>query len=196
MGGNDAGAPSPAPTAAPSEAPTAAQPSNSASPLATSDQSVGSPIAPAPAGQPSLPPDSSTGLPQRVPVGSVPGIVTSWSVRWDPTGQYVAIWVADAGVTDIGQVTLLNVIPGSNLLNVDGLLLSASACSNIQFDDSQFVYTSPGQGGDGKTYLFQLPAVPPTPNAPPEVTAPADESGSGQPTASAPAPDSTDRPGS
>jgi hypothetical protein len=196
MGGNVAEAPSPAPTAAPSEAPTAAQPSDSASPLATSDQSVGSPIAPAPTGQPSSPPDASTGLPQLVPVGSVPGIVTSWSVRWDATGQYVAIWVADAGVTDIGQVTLLNVIPGSNMLNVGGLLLSASARSNIQFDDSQFVYTSPGQGGDGKTYLFQLPAVPPTPNATPEVTAPADSSGSGQPAATEPPPASTDRPGS
>ena len=131
-----------------------------------------------------------------MPVGSVPGVVTSWSVRWDATGQYVAIWVADAGVTDIGQVTLLNVIPGTNLLNVNGLLLSASACSNIGFDDSQFVYTSPGQGGDGKTYLFQLPAVPPAPNATPIVTPPADSSGSGGPIVAAPTPVSTDRPGS
>lgn len=189
-------APSPAPTAAPSETPTAAQPTDSASPLATPDQSVSSPVAPASGGQPSSSPANSTGLPQRVPVGSAPGIVTSWSVRWDATGQYVAIWVADAGATDVGQVTLFNVIPGSNMLNVDGLLLSASACSNIQFDDSQFAYTSPGQGGDGKTYLFQLPAVPPTPNATPEVTAPADSSGSGQPIATELPPDSTDRPGS
>ena len=196
MGGNGAQAPSPEPTAAPSETPAAAQPSNSASPLATPDQSVSSPVAPAPGGQPSSPPDTSTGLPQRVPVGPNPEIVTSWSVRWDATGQYVAIWVADAGFTDVGQVTLLNVIPGSTMLNLDGLLLSASACSNIQFNNSQFVYTSPGQGGDGKTYLFQLPAVPPAPNATPEVTAPADSSASDQPIATKLPPVSTDRPGS
>jgi hypothetical protein len=196
MGGNGAQAPSPEPTAAPSETPAAAQPSDSASPLATFDQSVSSPVAPAPGGQPSSPPDTSTGLPQRVPVGPNPGIVTSWSVRWDATGQYVAIWVADAGFTDVGQVTLLNVIPGSTMLNLDGLLLSASACSNIQFNNSQFVYTSPGQGGDGKTYLFQLPAVPPAPNATPEVTAPADSSASDQPIATKLPPVSTDRPGS
>jgi hypothetical protein len=196
LGGEGGPAPSPEPTAAPSESPAVAQPSDDASPLAMSDQSVNGQIAPVPASQPSSPPVSSTGLPQLVPVGSAPGVVTSWSVRWDASGQYVAIWVADAGATDVGQVTLLNVIPGSTMLNVDGLLLSASARSNIQFNDSQFVYTSPGQGGDGKTYLFRLPAVPPAPIATPVATAPVESSGSGQAIGTAVPPVSTDRPGS
>ena len=122
--------------------------------------------------------------------------MTAWSVRWDATGQYVAIWVASAAATDAGHVTLLNVIPGTNMLNVDGQLLSAPARSNIQFDDSQFVYTSPAQGGDAKTYLFQLPSVPPTPIATAEITAPPASSGSGMPVATEQSPVSTDRPGS
>jgi hypothetical protein len=190
-------APSPEPTVAATDTPPAgAQPSQSDAPAAASDPSVNGRIAPAPGGPRPAQPESSIGLPQRVPVSSTPGNVTSWSVRWDATGQYVAIWVANAGATDVGHVTLLNVIPGTNMLNVDGLLLSTSARSNIQFDDSQFVYTSPAQGGDAKTYLFQLPAVPPAPSAMPEITAPPGGSGSGQPGATVPLPVSTDRPGS
>jgi hypothetical protein len=189
--------PTPEPTAAASDTPPAvAQPSDSASPVAVSDQAVSGQVAPSLGGLASPQPGSSTGLPQRVPVASAPGAVTSWSVRWNSTGQYVAIWVAKAGATDVGQVTLLNVIPGTTLLNVDGVLLSASARSNIQFDDSQFVYTSPAPNGDGKTYLFALPAVPPAPSATPELTTPPAGSGSGQPAATEQLPVSTDRPGS
>jgi hypothetical protein len=190
--------PSPEPTAVASETPSAvAQPSDSPSPLAASDLSVSGRVASAQHGQPWSRPESSTGLPQRVPVSSTPGTVTSWSVRWDATGQYVAIWVAAAGATDVGHVTLLNVIPGTNMLNVNGLLLSTSARSNIQFDDSQFVYTSPAQGGEAKTYLFQLPAVPPAPSVTPEVPAPSASPESGGPVATdRPLPVSTDRPGS
>lgn len=196
LGDGGGRSPSPAPTAVASEtAPAVVQPSDSASPLALSGEAAGLRVAPVLGGQSSAQLGSSTGLPQRVPVSSAPGTVTSWCVRWDATGQYVAIWVADAGAADVGHVTLLNVIPGTNMLNVDGLLLSTSARSNIQFDNSQFVYTSPTHGGQDKTYLFRLPAVPPAPSAPPETTAPPAAPGSGQPVATGPLPVSTDRPG-
>jgi hypothetical protein len=186
--GGGGGQPVSQPTAVPTPSPSAAQPTDGASPLALSDGSNGGLFAVA-AGQPVSPADAAPALPQLVPVDSARGTVTSWSVRWDATGQYVAIWVASPGAGDIGQVSLFNVIPGSNLLNVGGLLLSASARSNIQFDDSQFVYTSPGRGGaDGMTYLFQLPAIPPGPAATPALTMPGPSFGSGQSDGTAPAP--------
>ena len=193
--GGGGGQPVSQPTAVPTPSPSAAQPTDGASPLALSDGSNGGLFAVA-AGQPVSPADAAPALPQLVPVDSARGTVTSWSVRWDATGQYVAIWVASPGAGDIGQVSLFNVIPGSNLLNVGGLLLSASARSNIQFDDSQFVYTSPGRGGaDGMTYLFQLPAIPPGPAATPALTMPGPSFGSGQSDGTAPAHNPTDSSG-
>ena len=208
FGGSAASTPSPQPTAVASASPAAADstaPSPlgssmpgatdkpSASPVAQADQSAGGSVAPALA-QPTSTPDTSSGLPQRIPVAS--GAGASWSVRWDATGRYVAIWVANAGATDVGHVTLLNVIPGSQLLNVGGLLLSAPARSNVQFDDSQFVYTSPAQGGDAKTYLFQLPAIPPTPPVTPVPTAAPTGSSPDEPSSTRSQSVSTDRPGS
>ena len=181
--------PTPEPTALPAvtEAP-AAQPTEG-TPAPATDPAT----SPTQAGQPSSPPSEPAELPQRVPVASGPGTVTGWSVRWDSTGQYVAVWVADGGASDVGHVTLLNVIPGTNTLNVGGLLLSAASQSNIQFDASQFVYTSPVKGGDGKTYLFQLPGTPPGPSATPMITA-APTSPSPSPLATEPAPAPTDSP--
>jgi hypothetical protein len=172
LGGDGGLSPTPAPTIAPTEAPTAAaQPSDSSSPLALADGAIVARVA-SPAGIPPLVvAQSSSRLPERVPVDSIPGAVTSWSVRWDATGQFVAIWVADAGPTDVGNVTLFGVTPGTDLLNVDIPLLSAPARSTIQFDDASFVYTSPA--GDGMTHLFQLTAVKPAPTVPAATPPPA-----------------------
>jgi hypothetical protein len=172
LGGEGGLSATPAPTIAPTEAPTAAaQPSDSASPLALADGAFVARVA-SPAGMPPLVvAQSSSSLPERVPVDSIPGAVTSWSVRWDATGQFVAIWVADAGPTDVGNVTLFGVTPGTDLLNVDIPLLSAPARSTIQFDDASFVYTSPA--GGGMTHLLQLPALQPAPTAPAATPPPA-----------------------
>jgi hypothetical protein len=107
----------------------------------------------------------------------------------------VAIWVADPPSTDAGHVTLLAVDPNTRLLNTAQPLLSAPARSNIAFDDTDLVYTSPTQGGDGKTYIVPLPEVPPTPTVTPEATAPSDSSGSGQPPTGESTPIPSDRPG-
>jgi hypothetical protein len=187
-------APTPQPTAAPTDTPAPSGPTDSAAPSTSTDAPSADPIAP-PTTRPSPPSAGQAALPQILALSSRPGTLASWSVRWDGTGQYMAIWVANPGSADIGHVTLFNVIPGQNLLNVDGVLLSTSARSNIQFDNAQFVYTSPAQGGDGKTYLFALPGVPPTPEATQVATAtPAIPSS--EPPASDAAPASSDRPGS
>jgi hypothetical protein len=185
------------PTAAPSETTTtSAQPSDDASSVATAPGASASDGAtPAADGQVSATPEMSVSSPQLLPVALDPGTVRDWTVRWDSSGRYVAIWVADLPSTDAGHVTLLAVDPNTRLLNTAQPLLSAPAGSNIAFDDTDFVYTSPTQGGDGKTYIVPLPEVPSTPSVTPEATAPSDSSGSGQPPAGESTPAPSDSPG-
>jgi hypothetical protein len=181
-------------TATPTEtAPASATPLDTATPVPSIAASPENSAGPTAESQPS-PMFSPADLPQILSVAPTPGAGRNWVVRWDATGQYVAIWVAGGGAADVGVVTLLNVASGDQVLNTVGVLLSKAARSNIQFDAQQFVYTSPGPGDAGSTYLFQLPATPPAPPATPE---PVSTNGSGpdqSATASA-APIPTDRPG-
>jgi hypothetical protein len=139
---------------------------------------------------------NAAGLPQILPVTSTPGAVRTWAVRWDATGRYVAIWVANPGTSDMGVVTLLDVIPSTQLLNTSAVLLSKPARPNIQFDAQRFVYTAPAQGSaPGTTYFFELPALPPTPPATAEPTQAASSSPD-QRVAGTPTPGPTDSPSS
>jgi hypothetical protein len=189
--------PTPKPPAAPSETTAASmQPSDDASPAMTAPGESASGEAPLAAGdQVSATPEPSVSLPQLLPVALGPGTVRDWTIRWNSSGRYLAIWVADPPPTDAGHVTLLAVDPNTRLLNTAQPLLSAPARSNIAFDDTDLVYTSPTQGGDGKTYIVPLPEVPPTPPVTPEATAPSDSSGSGQPPTGDSTPIPSDRPG-
>ena len=189
--------PTPKPTAAPSETTAASmQPSDDASPAMTAPgESASGEASLAADDQVSATPEPSVSLPQLLPVALGPGTVRDWTIRWNSSGRYLAIWVADPPPTDAGHVTLLAVDPNTRLLNTAQPLLSAPARSNIAFDDTDLVYTSPTQGGDGKTYIVPLPEVPPTPPVTPEATAPSDSSGSGQPPTGDSTPIPSDRPG-
>ena len=188
--------PTPKPTATPSKATaTGPRPSKSANPAAAAPDISASGEASLAAGdQVSAQPETSS-LPELLPVASGPGTVRNWTIRWDSSGRYVAIWVADPPSADAGHVTLLAVDPNTRLLNTAQPLLSAPAQSNIAFDDTHLVYTSPTQGGDGKTYVVPLPEVPPAPPVTPQATALSDSSGSGQSPTSESTPIPTDRPG-
>jgi hypothetical protein len=128
------------------------------------------PAPPTPEPSPSSEATSTDRLPQRLQVGKL-GAVSSWVVRWDETGRFVAIWVGDGSSANAGKVKLLSVLPGRDLLDSGNPLLSVTARSNIVFDGRQFVYTSPGAGGNDRTYLIKLPEPPavetpsPTPGA-------------------------------
>jgi hypothetical protein len=204
MGGGAVPTPTPGPSVSPTE-PGQGSPSpiDTASPAAATDGGQ-SPDVAGSGGPPTAGPGAA-GLPQLLPVTPTPDTVESWVVQWDDTGQYVAIWVANPGATDAGTVTLLNVVPGAQMVNTGGALLSKPAQSNIQFDADNFVYTSPGPGGTGTTYLFALPQVAPSPPATPQAGASGspspdqsgtDQTGADQTGAGTTAPVSTDRPGS
>jgi hypothetical protein len=151
------------------------------SPLVT-DQPA---ITPAPSAETTPP----TGRLQILPVASAPGSVFDWSVRWDGSGRYVAVWVANKGSLQIGRLTLFSVDVVSGTINVGEPLLAAEmVLSTIAIDDQNLIYTS---AVDGKMYLQPMPAVPPSNASTPSPTQPGQTDGA-SPLASAPA---TDRPG-
>jgi hypothetical protein len=105
---------------------------------------------------------------QILPVGTGPGTVQRWVVRWDALGGNVAVWVGDPGTADAGQVTLFRVDVSAGRLDTANALLSAAARSNVAFDDSGFVYTSPSGTDKDQTYIVPVPG--PTPTATPSPT--------------------------
>ncbi len=131
-------------------------------------------------------------LPLLLPVASGRGAVYEWIVRWDRSGQFVAIWAANPASVKIGRLTLFSIDSKSGLANLDEpRLATEKVLSSVSFDDSTLVYTS---AVDGKTYMQSVPAVPPSNASTPVPTLPGQlQSGVMPAAASAPA---TDRPGS
>ena len=109
----------------------------------------------------------SQGIGQRLPLGLGPGTVQRWVVRWDAQGRNVALWVGDPGDTGSGRVTLFRVDQATGRLEIESVLLSAAALSNVAFDESSLVYTTPGQDGTGQTYIVPIPEPSPTPTPTP-----------------------------
>jgi hypothetical protein len=162
--------------ATPSPSPAAGE----ATPIPTPEPSASpAPATPVPTATPLL-------LPQLLPVAQNPGAVQTWQVRWDRTGQHVAIWVANKDSSKVGQLSLFSVDRTAERVDTGEPLLAAQqVMSNIQFDSAHLVYTL---ATDGKTYMQAIPALQPSTVA---TTTPA---GSAQPGESPTAP-STDRPG-
>ncbi len=181
-----------APSSAPSQAATPASSTAQASLLATAasspavtDQATGSPSLKTQT--PALP-----SLPQLLPVASAPAAVFNWIVRWDRSGQFVAIWAANPNSVRIGRLTLFSIDSGFGRVNVnEPRLATEKVLSSVSFDDSSLVYTS---AVDGKTYMQSMPAVPPSGASTPVPTLPGQPPGSQSP--SAPSAPATDRPGS
>lgn len=195
--------PDPGPTAGPSATATTATASPSeaatlASSTAQASLSVTETPSPLAVNQVATPLASSTqtpapqSLPRLLPVASGPAAVSDWVVRWDRSGQFVAIWVANPSSDKIGRLTLFSIDSRSGLVNVNEPRLAAEkVLSSVSFDDSTLVYTS---AVDGKTYMQSVPAVPPSNASTPVPTMPGQlPSGALPAAASAPA---TDRPGS
>ncbi len=123
---------------------------------------------PVPSAQPGE--SGAVGPGQLLPVAS-PGGVVSWLVRWDSTGKYLAVWVGDASGDDSGRVTLFGVDRDSGTVDTSRALLSAIARTNFGFDGRSFVYTSPAKGGDGLTYIVEIPKAVPTASPSPSPSA-------------------------
>ena len=191
------GSPSPSSSPSPSFSPKAS-PLSSPSP-AVEASSVVSPeptLIPAVSDSPSEPSPTKVpvqpALPQVVPVAPALGMVVDWSVSWDASGGHVAIWVADPGSTRIGRLSLLTVDRANGRVVTNEPLLAADKVSaGIALDSGHLVYTS---AIDGKTYMQDIPAVPPSTVATPAPATPGPLTG-GSPAAASPSAPATDRPG-
>ena len=109
--------------------------------------------------------------PRLLPVASGPGAVFDWIVRWDRSGQFVAIWAANPASVKIGRLTLFSIDSKSGLVNLDEPRLAAeNVLSSVPFKNPNFVYTRP----EGKKKTKALPAArrPPR-NLPPPPPPPA-----------------------
>jgi hypothetical protein len=179
---------SPAPSSSGLDSKSTAQASPSASPEPSSVASSEA-ATPLEAATPSQAPQS---LPRLLPVASGAGAVFDWMVRWDRSGQFVAIWVANPGSVKIGRLTLFSVDGRSGLINVNEPRLAAEkVLSSVSFDNSTLVYTS---AVDGKTYVQSVPAVPPSTASTPVPTLPGQLQSGALPAGSSA--QATDRPGS
>ena len=158
--------PSPTETPAASTPDAGTSPTFGPSPTSTDAPTSGPDASSAPV---ATPPDRSA-LPQVLPVTGGRNLVQHWVVRWDPSGRFVAIWVAEPGSSSLGRLSLFSVDRTTGRLNVNEPLLSADkVMSSIAFDGDRLVYTS---AVDGKTYVQTIPAVPPSTVVTPEPTAP------------------------
>jgi hypothetical protein len=76
--------------------------------------------------------------------------VTSWDVRWDPSGRHLAIWIADPADPSVGSLSLFAV-------NADGsigatLLADIAALPGLSLGSDRLAWASPpGQNGQGST---------------------------------------------
>lgn len=74
-----------------------------------------------------------------------------FDVRWDETGEWFAVWVADPSGAEIGRLSLFFVDPGSGrLLRPDGAPAEVPALAGFSIGEGRLAWvTPPGQDGEG-----------------------------------------------
>jgi hypothetical protein len=79
------------------------------------------------------------------------GPVTDFDVRWDESGTWFAVWVADPSGTEVGRLSLFHVDPTTGLLDhPDGAPSDVAALPGFSIGQGRLAWaTPPGQGGEG-----------------------------------------------
>ena len=74
-----------------------------------------------------------------------------YDVRWDQTGEWVAVWIADEHDPAIGRLTLYHVDPDEGRIEVvDGAPEGVPALPGFSIGDGRLAWATPrGQGGEG-----------------------------------------------
>ncbi len=76
--------------------------------------------------------------------------VTSWDVRWDPSGRHLAIWIADPADPSVGSLSLFAVNADGSI--GDTLLADIAALPGLSLGSDRLAWASPpGQNGQGST---------------------------------------------
>lgn len=79
------------------------------------------------------------------------GPLTEFDVRWDETGTWLAVWLADATDPAIGRLSLVHLDPASGLLDrPHGAPQDVTALPGFSIANGRLAWaTPPGQGGEG-----------------------------------------------
>jgi predicted anti-sigma-YlaC factor YlaD len=81
----------------------------------------------------------------------IDGPIGDYDVRWDETGTWLAIWVADASDPALGRLSLIHVDPATGELErPKGAPQDMTALPGFSIGDGRLAWaTPPGQGGEG-----------------------------------------------
>jgi hypothetical protein len=81
----------------------------------------------------------------------VDGDVSDFDVRWDETGEWFAVWVADDADPAIGRLSLFTIAPDTGeLKQPDGAPDGTPALAGYSIGEGRLAWaTPPGQGGEG-----------------------------------------------
>jgi hypothetical protein len=79
------------------------------------------------------------------------GPISEYDVRWDETGTWLAIWLADSSDPTIGRLSLLRLDPATGKLErPHGAPKDVTALPGFSIADGRLAWaTPPGQGGEG-----------------------------------------------
>ena len=79
------------------------------------------------------------------------GIETSFDVRWDETGTWFAMWIADPSGNEVGRLSLYHVDPASGrIAQPDGAPQDVPALAGFSIGSGRLAWaTPPGQDGEG-----------------------------------------------
>jgi hypothetical protein len=79
------------------------------------------------------------------------GAISEFDVRWDETGTWLAVWLADANDSSIGRLSLLHLDPATGQLDRPlGAPRDVTALPGFSIANGRLAWaTPPGQGGEG-----------------------------------------------
>ncbi len=105
-----------------------------------------------PAPTDSAPTDSApTDVVEGVAEGVAEGEFREYDVRWDQSGSWLAVWLADMSDPAIGRLSLLHLDPATGRLDrPTGAPRDVAALPGFSISDGRIAWaTPPGQGGEG-----------------------------------------------
>jgi hypothetical protein len=107
-----------------------------------------------PTEQPAFPGDASPAPsvgPPTEPQLVAEGPITEFDARWDDTGTWLAVWIADPVDPSIGRLSLLHIDPTTGLIDRPvGAPQDVPALPGFSIGSGRLAWaTPPGQGGEG-----------------------------------------------
>ena len=129
------------------------EPTASPDPFVLSSESPAIEPSAEPTNEPVLPTDSPmpSASPAPGPQVIAEGPIAEFDARWDDTGTWLAVWIADPVDPSIGRLSLLHVDPTTGLIDRPlGAPQDVPALPGFSIGEGRLAWaTPPGQGGEG-----------------------------------------------